>query len=84
MALESVRIPAIRCPNLERFNIVDYSLYQIFEEHYGIELARSEEEISAMVAQKIHRKTLDVALERGNSSRETPNVYDRRQAIRTG
>lgn len=60
MALESVRIPAIRCPNLERFNIVDYSLYQIFEEHYGIELARSEEEISAMVAQKIHRKTLNV------------------------
>jgi GntR family transcriptional regulator len=60
MALESVQIPAARCPNLERFNIVDYSLYQIFEEHYGIELARSEEEISAIVSQKIHRKTLDV------------------------
>lgn len=60
MALESVQIPAARCPNLERFNIVDYSLYQIFEENYGIELARTEEEISAIVPQKIHRKTLDV------------------------
>lgn len=58
MALESVQIPAERCPNLERFNLVDYSLYQIFEEHYGIELARSEEEISAIVPRKIHRKTL--------------------------
>jgi GntR family transcriptional regulator len=60
MALESVQITAHRCPNLERFNIVDYSLYQIFEEHYGIELARSEEEISAVVPRKIHRKTLDL------------------------
>lgn len=58
MALESVQIPAVRCPNLERFNIVDYSLYQIFEEHYGIELARSEEAISAIVPTKIHRKAL--------------------------
>jgi len=60
MALESVRIPAARCPNLERFNIVDHSLYQIFEEHYGVELARSEEEVSAIIPQKMHRKALGV------------------------
>lgn len=60
MALESVQIPAHRCPNLERFNLVDYSLYQIFEEHYGIELAYSEEEISATVPKKIHRKALEL------------------------
>lgn len=60
MALESVQIPAYRCPNLERFNLVDYSLYQIFEEHYGIELARSEEEISAIAPKKVHRKTLEL------------------------
>jgi GntR family transcriptional regulator len=60
MALESVQIPVARCPNLERFNIVDHSLYQIFEENYGIELARSEEEISAISPNKYHRKMLQL------------------------
>jgi GntR family transcriptional regulator len=60
MALESVQIPVARCPNLERFNIVDNSLYQIFEENYGIELARSEEEISAVAPNKHHRKMLQL------------------------
>jgi GntR family transcriptional regulator len=60
MALESVQIPAHRCPNLERFNLIDHSLYQIFEEHYRIEIARSEEEISAIVPKKIHRKALQL------------------------
>ena len=60
MALESIQIPAHRCPNLERFNIVDHSLYQIFEEHYGIELGRSEEEISAITPRQVHRKTLEL------------------------
>jgi GntR family transcriptional regulator, N-acetylglucosamine utilization regulator len=60
MALESVQIPVVRCPNLERFNIVDHSLYQIFEENYGIELARSEEEISAVPPNRNHRKMLQL------------------------
>ena len=60
MALESVQIPVSRCPNLERFNIIDHSLYQIFEENYGIELARSEEEISAIAPNKNHRKMLQL------------------------
>ena len=60
MAVESVQIPVDRCPNLERFNIVDHSLYQIFEEHYDIELARSEEEISAAMPKKQHRKMLQL------------------------
>lgn len=60
MALESVQIPVSRCPNLERFNIVDHSLYQIFEENYGIELARTEEEISAITASRQHRKMLEL------------------------
>jgi GntR family transcriptional regulator len=60
MALESVQIPVSRCPNLERFNIVDHSLYQIFEENYSIELARSEEEISAIAPTKHHRKMLQL------------------------
>jgi GntR family transcriptional regulator len=60
MALESIQIPVSRCPNLERFNIVDHSLYQIFEENYGIELARSEEEISAIAPNKNHRKMLEL------------------------
>jgi GntR family transcriptional regulator len=60
IALESIQIPVSRCPNLERFNIVDHSLYQIFEENYGIELARSEEEISAIAPNKNHRKMLEL------------------------
>ena len=60
MALESVQIPVCRCPNLERFNIVDHSLYQIFVENYGIELARSEEEISAIAPNKDHRTMLQL------------------------
>jgi GntR family transcriptional regulator len=60
MALESVQIPVSRCPNLERFNIVDHSLYQIFEENYGIELARSEDEISAIAPGRNHRKMLQL------------------------
>jgi GntR family transcriptional regulator len=60
MALESVQIPVVRCPNLERFNIVDHSLYQIFEENYGIEIARSEEEISAVPPNRNHRKMLQL------------------------
>lgn len=60
IALESVQIPVQRCPNLERFNLIDHSLYQIFEEHYKIEIARSEEEISAIVPRKIHRKALQL------------------------
>lgn len=35
------------CPHLERFNLVDHSLYRILEENYGIQIARSEEEIRA-------------------------------------
>jgi GntR family transcriptional regulator len=58
IALESVQIPAAMCPHLERFNLVDHSLYQILEENYGIELARSVEEISAAQPNAQHRKLL--------------------------
>jgi GntR family transcriptional regulator len=60
IALESVQIPASMCPHLERFNLVDHSLYRILEENYGIELARSEEEISAIQPSALHRKLLDL------------------------
>jgi GntR family transcriptional regulator len=60
IALESVQIPASMCPHLERFNLVDHSLYRILEENYGIELARSEEEISAIQPSALHRKLLSL------------------------
>jgi GntR family transcriptional regulator len=60
IALESVQIPAAMCPHLDRFNLVDHSLYQILEENYGIELARSEEEISAAQPNAQHRKLLEL------------------------
>jgi len=60
VAMESVQIPSRMCPNLERFNLVDHSLYQILEENYGIEIERSEEEVSAIQPKKLHRKLLGV------------------------
>jgi GntR family transcriptional regulator len=58
MAFESTQILARLCPNLERFNLADYSLYQILEENYGIQLARSVEELSAIQPSALHRKML--------------------------
>jgi GntR family transcriptional regulator len=60
IALESVQIPSAMCPHLERFNLVDHSLYKILEENYGIELARSEEETSAIQPSALHRKLLNL------------------------
>jgi GntR family transcriptional regulator len=60
IALESTEILSRLCPNLERFNLADYSLYQILEENYGIHLAKTEEEISAMQPTSLHRKVLNV------------------------
>jgi GntR family transcriptional regulator len=60
IAIECVQIPAAMCPHLDRFNLVDHSLYQILEENYGIELARSEEEISAAQATAQHKKLLQL------------------------
>ncbi len=60
VAFESLQIPSCLCPKLERFNLVDYSLYQILEENYRIHMARSEEELSAILPKKLHRKLLEV------------------------
>lgn len=58
IALEAIQLAASMCPHLERFNLVDHSLYQIMEENYGIELARAEEEISAVQPNAVQRKLL--------------------------
>ena len=60
LAVESIQIPSRLCPNLERFNLVDHSLYQILEENYGIELAWSEDEISAIQPKALHREMLQI------------------------
>ncbi len=60
IALEWVLISAAMCPHLERFNLVDHSLYRILEENYGIKLARSEDEISASQPSAIHKKLLEL------------------------
>lgn len=62
IAFESLRISSRLCPTLERFNLVDFSLYQILEENYGIQATRSEEEISAIQPKKLHRKMLEMPL----------------------
>lgn len=60
IALELVQIPTRLCPKLERFNLIDYSLYQILEENYRLHIVRSEDEHSAIPATKLHRKLLEM------------------------
>jgi GntR family transcriptional regulator len=76
IALESVQIPAAMFPHLDRFNLVDHSLYQILEENYGIELARSEEEISAAQPNAQHKKLLQLP-------RNTAVLHIRRRTFTT-
>ena len=47
MALEYAYINAKFCPGLEMFNFEKYSLYDIFHEHYNIQIAYAKDEICA-------------------------------------
>jgi len=47
VAVELIHIPQYLAPNLDRFNFVSQSIYQILEENYGLELAHCTEHISA-------------------------------------
>jgi GntR family transcriptional regulator len=58
LALESVQIPCRLCPNLDRFDLANQSLYRILEENYGLTLTHCVEEISAARPERLHRKLL--------------------------
>jgi GntR family transcriptional regulator len=58
LALETVQIPCSLCPNLDRFDLVNHSLYKILEENYGLELTHCVEEISAGRPDPRHKKLL--------------------------
>lgn len=60
IALETVQIPCRLCPNLDRFDLANQSLYNIIEENYGLRLARCLEEISAERPSQTLKKILDV------------------------
>lgn len=58
MALETVQIPCRLCPNLDRFDLANHSLYRILEENYGLTLTHCVEEISAARPERLHKKLL--------------------------
>jgi GntR family transcriptional regulator len=60
LALESIEVPCYLCPNLERFDLANQSLYRILEENYGLELTHCVEEISAARPDRKHKKLLGV------------------------
>lgn len=47
IAIEYSYINAIYCPGLEMFNLEEFSLYDIFYEHYKLHIAWAKDEISA-------------------------------------
>ncbi|MEN6601104.1 MAG: GntR family transcriptional regulator [Bryobacteraceae bacterium] len=58
LALETVQIPCRLCPNLDRFDLANHSLYKILEENYGLMLTHCVEEISAARPERMHKKLL--------------------------
>jgi GntR family transcriptional regulator len=60
VSLEKVEIPCYLCPGLTDFDLARQSLYRILEQHYGLELARCVEEISAAQPNRVQRQLLDV------------------------
>jgi len=58
LAIEKVEIPCYLCRGLADFDLARQSLYRILEEHYGLELARCVEEISAARPDRKHRQLL--------------------------
>lgn len=60
IALEISYIQRSQCPNLERFDLVNHSLYKILEDHYGIQLHYCIDEISAARPSQIHRRELKI------------------------
>ena len=47
VAMDTVELPQVLCPGLDRFDLVHDSLYRILEEEFGLKLAACVEEISA-------------------------------------
>jgi GntR family transcriptional regulator len=52
MAIQTVRIPFDRCPNLVDDDLTYLSLYQLLEQKYALKLGRAQEKIAATVASR--------------------------------
>jgi GntR family transcriptional regulator len=60
IAIEIVHLPCYLCPELERFDLAQRSLYNVLERDYGLQLARSLETISAATAAPRERNLLQL------------------------
>jgi GntR family transcriptional regulator len=60
VAIEIVQIPCYLCPDLQRFDLAQRSLYNVLEQEYAVRLARSLETISAATAGSRERNLLEL------------------------
>jgi GntR family transcriptional regulator len=58
IAFDTAELPCFLCRGLDHFNLADHSLYQILEEHYGIQFGHSLQEISAARPSRLHLRLL--------------------------
>jgi GntR family transcriptional regulator len=50
LLLETIYVPAQKCPGLENQDLVTNSLYTLLQEHYGLQLARARQTLEATTA----------------------------------
>jgi len=60
MAIEEVEIPVALCPDLEEFDLVKRSLYEILYDVYHLQFVRCEQIVSASVPDSRQRKMLEM------------------------
>ncbi len=62
MVLDEITLPAERFPRLSEkvFRERDSTIYQLYQERYGINIVRSAERLSAALADRLSAKLLDI------------------------
>ncbi len=61
LLLESVFLPAERCPGLESIDLRGQSLYRLLEERYGLYPVRTEQTLEATLANEYEARLFDLA-----------------------
>lgn len=60
IVLERCYFPCHRCPDIEKYNLQDRSLYQIWKDEYGISFGRVRQTLEPVAANEFEAQALDV------------------------
>lgn len=58
--LESYKIPVVRFPDLEEFDLEERSIYEIFESEYGVNINRSRQSLEPVIAGEFEARLLQI------------------------